>query len=142
MKFKTVEGLTQADVAYEIYGKDLQGLFSNAGLAVTDAMADLSKIEAKEIVEFEIVEKDVEKMLFEFLDNVVYYKDAESLIFSEINVKIKKENENYVLHAELKGEKIDNEKHNMKVDVKAVTYHHFKLEETDDGWKALVIFDV
>jgi SHS2 domain-containing protein len=31
------------------------------------------------------------------------------------------------------GEKIDPNRHRMRVDVKAVTLHHFSLEETDSG---------
>ena len=46
------------------------------------------------------------------------------------------------LEAKLSGEKIDTGKHNMIVDVKAVSFHMYKVEKTDDGWKAFVILDV
>jgi SHS2 domain-containing protein len=48
----------------------------------------------------------------------------------------------YVLEAIARGEKLDPERHHPRVDVKAVTLHHFRLEKTERGWKAWVILDI
>jgi SHS2 domain-containing protein len=40
------------------------------------------------------------------------------------------------------GEVLDPDRHHPRVDVKAVTLHHFRLEKTDCGWKASVILDI
>jgi SHS2 domain-containing protein len=48
----------------------------------------------------------------------------------------------YVLEAIALGEKLDPERHHPRVDVKAVTLHHFSLKKTEGGWKALVILDI
>jgi SHS2 domain-containing protein len=40
------------------------------------------------------------------------------------------------------GEKLDMKKHELLVDVKAVSLHQFRVEETKDGWVASVILDV
>jgi len=37
---------------------------------------------------------------------------------------------------------LDSEKHNQRVDVKAVTLHQFQLEPTPNGWRAMVILDI
>ncbi|MFQ6003010.1 MAG: archease, partial [Candidatus Zixiibacteriota bacterium] len=47
----------------------------------------------------------------------------------------------YKLHASVGGELIDVEKHKVKVDVKAVTYHLLKVKKIDDKWTAKVILD-
>ena len=44
--------------------------------------------------------------------------------------------------AEAYGEVIDRERHELLVDVKAVTMHHFKVEETAEGWTATVVLDI
>jgi SHS2 domain-containing protein len=40
------------------------------------------------------------------------------------------------------GETLDRDRHEQRVDVKAVTLHRFQLEKTDDGWIAMVILDI
>jgi SHS2 domain-containing protein len=48
----------------------------------------------------------------------------------------------HLLHACAAGEKLDPERHEQRVDVKAVTLHQFRLQKTDGIWKALVILDI
>jgi SHS2 domain-containing protein len=60
-------------------------------------------------------------------------------LVSESKLKICKP---YLLEAIALGEKLDPERHHPRVDVKAVTLHHFRLEKTERGWKALVILDI
>ena len=48
----------------------------------------------------------------------------------------------YVLEAEIEGEKINPKKHELKVDVKAVTLHKFELKKTKEGYKSRVILDI
>ncbi|MBD1832010.1 archease [Cyanobacteria bacterium FACHB-472] len=36
----------------------------------------------------------------------------------------------------------DRDRHQHQVNIKAVTVHQFQLEETDDGWTAMVIVDI
>ncbi|NTV43837.1 MAG: archease, partial [Syntrophobacteraceae bacterium] len=43
---------------------------------------------------------------------------------------------------EASGEKIDPDRHDLIVDVKAVTFHHFRVEQTRHGWEAMVILDL
>jgi SHS2 domain-containing protein len=44
--------------------------------------------------------------------------------------------------AQLQGEPYDSDKHQLKTEIKAVTYHGLSVEKTVRGWKAKVIFDV
>lgn len=87
--------------------------------------------------------------MFEFLQQLVFYKDAELLLFSKYKTKIfaNEKNDFLKLDAELRGERIDASKHELLVDVKAVTWHKFSVEKISGaggkaGWKAQVILDV
>ena len=42
----------------------------------------------------------------------------------------------------IRGEAIDSRKHETSADVKAVTYHLFKIEERKTGLQAFVILDL
>ena len=46
------------------------------------------------------------------------------------------------LSATIRGEKIDDRKHSLKKEVKAVTYHALKVERSGTGWVGEVIFDI
>lgn len=45
-----------------------------------------------------------------------------------------------VLH--LSGEQFDPHRHLLLTELKAVTYHQLRVEHTDKGWKARIVFDV
>jgi len=79
--------------------------------------------------------------LFDFLGELIYFKDAELLLFSKIKVDIKKEEKLYKLKALLKGEKL-REEHEQKVDVKAITFHKFEIKKLKEKYSARVILDI
>lgn len=149
MGWKFLEGLTVADVAFEARGKTLAELFESAAQATTATMVRVvASVKPVKSVKFSLEEENEEKLLFEFLQKLVFYKDAELLLFSEYAVRIKsgggKEGNagKIRLDAVLRGEKLDMRKHELLVDVKAVTWHKFEVEKTAGGWRAQVILDV
>jgi len=83
----------------------------------------------------------VEKLLFDFLSEIVYCKDAEYVLFSSFKVNIKK-NGSFGLTCVMKGDAIRPEEQELRNDVKAVTYHMFEVKKTDRGWRAVVVVDV
>lgn len=46
------------------------------------------------------------------------------------------------LTADARGEMLNPDKHDLIVDVKAVTLHRFKVARTAGGWEALVVLDI
>ena len=142
MSYKYLEDVSIADVAFEATGKTLEEMFESAGLAVTNVMVkDMKAVKPKVRKTIKIKGKDVEKLLFNFLQEFVYWKDKDLLLFSKIIVKVKEEKDGYSLSAQVSGEKIDNKKHEMLVDVKAVTWHLFKVEKAK-LWKCRVVLDI
>ncbi|MBD3210562.1 archease [Candidatus Micrarchaeota archaeon] len=143
MPYSFVEGATMADVAFEATGKNLEELFESAGKAVTKSMIEnIESIEEETSVEFSLNHGSVDRLLHDFLDELVYYKDAENLFFSGYMLKIRKEEGKYYLEAMLKGEKINPDKHELVVNVKAVSWHKYEVKKKEDAWKAFVILDV
>lgn len=146
MPYRYLEGLTMADVAFEATGKTLEGMFISAAdaLMATEVKV-LKKVEQKVEKSFELKAADEERLLHDFLQELIFYKDAERLLFSGYELKITKEagaKGGFMLSAKAKGEPLDMKKHELLVDVKAVSWHKFKVEKTARGWKAVVIIDV
>lgn len=139
--YKYLEEATYADVCFEAYGKNLEEVFTNAGLATCEIMADLKTVEPNVKKKISLKNESVDKLLFEFLEEIIFLKDSERLLFSKIKMKIIK-NKEYALDAELSGEEINPKKHKLGNDAKAVTYHDFVVEEKKGKWRAKVIIDI
>jgi len=132
-----------SDCAFYAYGKDLGELIVNACLATTQAMVNRKKIEAKEERSIRVESDSIENLLYLVLDEVIYLKDAEQLVFNDFVIsQLLEKADQYSISMTLKGEKIDREKHESHADVKAVTYHQFGVEKTKEGYLASVILDI
>jgi SHS2 domain-containing protein len=142
MTFKILEDLATADVAFEATGKTVEEMIKSSALALTSVMAKLDTIVPDTKKNVDISEKDVETLLVRFLNEIIFLKDSDLLLFSKYNINVKKEGSKYKLKAVLHGQKIDMEKQIMGVDVKAVTYHMLKVEQFKDKWKARIILDI
>jgi SHS2 domain-containing protein len=143
MPYEFLEEIAIADIAFEAWGKTLEELFITAGDATINAMIDnLEAIELKETRTFRLENDELDMLLFNFLQEFVYYKDSELLMLRAQQVQIEEKNSEYHLTAVTQGERLDRDRHEERVDVKAVTLHRFQLEKTDDGWTAMVILDI
>lgn len=143
MAYKFIDGVTMADIAFEATGKSIEELLESAGQALTNTQVlDIKKIKPKTEKKIEIKSQNEERLLHDFLQELIFLKDAELLLVSKYEIKVSRTENGITLNATLKGEQIDNIKHDMLVDVKAVSWHLFKLEKTKQGWKAFVILDV
>lgn len=140
MRFKFLDKIT-ADAGFEAYGKTEQKLFENASLALFSLMCDIKRVEPEVKKTVELKRKTLEELLFDYLDELIFLKDRDVMVFSKFGVEINKNN-NYDLYIKAFGERIDTEKHSLLVDVKAVTKHMFKVEKKGDHYKATVVVDI
>jgi SHS2 domain-containing protein len=144
MPFEYLEDIAIADIAFHAWGKDLAELFQVAGDAVVNTMIEnLEEIIPQTSRTFNLENEALDMLLFNFLEEFIYYKDSEQLLLRAQQVQIENKDGNYYLTALAQGETLDPERHHQRVDVKAVTLHRFALEKiADGGWTALVILDI
>ncbi|WP_250125098.1 archease [Chroococcidiopsis sp. CCMEE 29] len=143
MSYEFLEDIAIADIAFRAWGKDLGELFVAAGDATLNAMIDnLEAIKLKETRTFSLENDELDLLLFNFLQELIYYKDSEQLLLRVQQVQIEQKNGKRQLSAVAQGEKLDPQRHQQRVDVKAVTLHRFQLEKTDEGWTAMAILDI
>lgn len=143
MPYEFLEDVAIADIAFRAWGTDLEELFKAAGDAVINTMIDnLEAIALNETRTFNLENDTLDLLLFNFLQELVYYKDSELLLLRAQQVHVEEKEGNYYLIATTQGEGLDRDRHHQLVDVKAVTLHRFQLEKTDDGWIAMVILDI
>jgi SHS2 domain-containing protein len=144
MPYRFIEGLTVADIAFEARGKTLEALFASAGLAVTAAqLHDLRTIRKRESRSFDLTHQAIDMLLFNFLQELIYWKDIDLILFKSFDLSIRQEPDgSYRLIGTGQGESIDLSRHQLRVDVKAVTMHKFEVTSDADGWKATVVLDI
>lgn len=143
MTYRYLEHIATADAAFEAFGSTLEELFVSAADAVMNTMVeDLVSIGSDEPVAFETEHTELDLLLYNFLSELVFLKDARCLLLRVKSVSITEAGGKFNAKAVAYGEKIDPKKHPLLVDVKAVTLHRFTLEKTDSVWRALVILDI
>ncbi len=143
MPYHYLEDIGTADIAFEATGGDLAELFNAAADATMNVMIDnVDAIQPRETRQIELSSAEIDMLLFDFLQELIYFKDAERLLLRVRNARIKERDGNYFLKAETVGEPLDAARHYQRADVKAVTLHGFSVEKADDGWKARVLLDI
>ena len=143
MPYEYLPGIAISDIAFEASGETLEELFSSAGDALTNVMVDdLSTIGFEETLTVDLSDTAIDLLLFDFLQEFIFYKDARLLLLRAGELTISRSEGSYVLKGTLRGELINPLKHAMKVDVKAVTLHRFDVSRAAGGWKATVVLDV
>jgi SHS2 domain-containing protein len=143
MPYEFLEDVALADIAFRAWGNDLEETFVAAAHAVMNAMVeDLDAIQPRQERTLSVAHEALDMLLFNFLQELIYYKDAERLLLRIQQLRIDETNRPHTLQATAVGETLDSDRHRMRVDVKAVTLHRFSLAQTDHGWEASVILDI
>jgi len=146
MPYRFVDDLTVADVAFEARGTNLEELFCSAWQATLKVMIENpSALNRTEIRTIALEEPSLDLLLHNFLQELIYYKDAESLLLriDDCRIQFREQEAGPAgLEARASGQTIDPEAHRLGTDVKAVTFYNFSLHRDNRGWRATVVLDV
>ncbi len=143
MPYRYLEDIATADVAFAAWGTTREEMFAACADALTNVMvADLASICRNEEIEVHLENEELDLLLFAFLNELVFYKDARQLLLRIASLTITGAPGEFLLDALLAGERIAPDRHSLIVDVKAVTLHRFRVAETAQGWEAEVVLDI
>ena len=143
MPYRFIDDIATADVAFEASGANLEEVFTAAAealLAVTVADHQTVRDSLRRTVTLEA--ESAEMLLFDFLQEFVFLKDRDQALLRVDRIDIMPGKEGYQLEAKLAGEQLDYDRHDLVVDVKAVTMHQFQLAPAPGGWQARVVLDI
>lgn len=128
-----------ADVGFEAFGRTREEVFSNAASALVHLMVDLDSIVPREPLMVRAEGSEPVGLLVNWLSEILYLSDTEGWLFHEFEVRDLRDRS---VSAVARGEKLDRARHQVKMLVKAITYHQLALEQTTDGWRAQVYVDI
>lgn len=143
MPYRFLPDIATADAAFEATGANREEMFAAAADALTNVMVeDLATIRPVQELEIVLEHGDLDLLLFAFLQELIYYKDARRLLLRPAAVAITDGGTTLKLQAAVRGEEINASRHPMVVDVKAVTLHQFAVKQRDGTWQATVVLDI
>lgn len=128
-----------ADIGIIAYGADFRQAFANAAAGLFSLITELDDVNEGEQRTIELSAENEEILLVEWLNELIYIFDVEQLVFKRFEVDELAGNR---LKARCFGEKIEPERHKLKMGVKAATYHMLKMSKDDEGYSVQVILDV
>ena len=135
-RFRLIEHT--ADTGLIAFGKDLPEAYANAAFGMFSIMADLNTVKEVETRTIEVHEEDLESLLFEWLNRLLFFFDAEMLLLKRFDIV---EFEETRLKAICYGEKHDPKRHRqIKIGVKSATYHTLTVDK--EKHQVQVIFDI
>jgi len=133
----------EADMGIRGIGDSLAEAFAEAAQAMFSLMADPETVAPRESVAVHCRAPDVETLLVEFLNELLFQRETRDLLFSACQVKeLRQEAEAWHLAAVAWGEHLDPGHHEIRTEVKAATYSALKVSRQDERHVVQCIVDV
>jgi SHS2 domain-containing protein len=129
----------QSELAVRVVGKTQVDLFVNAAFALFDVITDTEVIEAKERMQLEVEGTDRDDLLVNWLRELLYLYQGSAYLLREFSVQ---QMNDTLVKAEVSGEKLDPDRHEIKQEIAAVAYDQSHMQKTGDQWIAQVILEV
>jgi SHS2 domain-containing protein len=113
--------------------------FEQAALALIAVMSDPATVRAREMIAISCEAPDLDLLLVEWLDRLIYEVATRKMLFGRFAVRIN----GLRLAGEAWGEAIDPARHPRVVEVKGTTLTSLRVEQAPDGlWTAQCVVDV
>ena len=140
--FRFLEEIALADIGFEAEGESVEEVFRGATQALLESMANPATVSGgwERVIEQSNV--DPSALLFDWLSEVVYWKDAAGVVFREASLTLTRAGEVWLLRARLIGAPVDRQTQELHADVKAITKHLYEIKQTGGRWKVCVVLDV
>lgn len=140
--FQFLEDIAMADTAFEAEGESVEEVFRGATQALLESMANPATVSGGWERSIERTDGDLSSLLFDWLSDMVYWKDAAGVVFREAPLTVTRERDVWLLRARLIGAPVDQRTQELHADVKGVTKHLYHVSQEAGRWKALVVLDV
>jgi SHS2 domain-containing protein len=126
-----------ADVKIRVHAPTLEALFSETFNALMQVMYGTDR-RGGVVKEIRIKSPDNESLLLDFLSEILFVSEVESLVFFEAHISIHGSH----LTAELSGEQFDPIRHSGGSEVKGISYSGLSIIHDANGYMLDIIFDV
>jgi len=128
-----------ADLGIIVEGTDEKNLFIRAAQAMIDLMVK-SNITTKTVIkDISLQGEDFPDLMVKWLGEILYLFHGEKLLVHSIKITSISP---IMLISTLTLSRFEPEYHQVKREIKAVTYHQIFVDNVNDRWQARIIFDI
>jgi len=127
-----------ADVAVEAEGSSFDAVAAAVADGLAAAMCDDVPAEGERF-DVRVDAESWEALLFDYLDELIYQRDVRGVLPVDNDVEIAERDGAFELAGSARGVPLSSV---SAREIKAVTYSEMEIEETAEGWRAYVVFDV
>jgi SHS2 domain-containing protein len=127
-----------ADIGVRGRGPTVPAAFAQAALALTSVVTDPARVRPARAIELACDAPDLELLLFDWLNALVYEMATKRMLFARFEVAI----DGTRLHGRAFGEPVDRARHEPAVEVKGATCTELRVAREDGGWVAQCVVDV
>ncbi len=127
------------ELAVRITGSSQADLFANSAFALFDVMTDLATVNIKESIPLEVEGSDRDDLMVNWMRELLYLYQSNGYLLKEFKISQVKDT---IVKAEVRGEKVDPDRHDVKQEIASVAAHKSRIEKTGNQWIAQVIFEL
>jgi SHS2 domain-containing protein len=128
-----------ADIGLEVEATSRTEIFVRSAQAMFDLMLGLNSVGRSLSRRVEVRAEGMEELLVAWLNELLYVYAVDRVVFSDFS-QARLESESF--SAVGWGESFDPEKHQVRLEIKAATYHQLAVRFADGKWRSSIIFDV
>jgi SHS2 domain-containing protein len=128
----------QSELAVRVTGNSQAELFANSAFALFDVMSDFETIAVQERLPLEVEGTDRDDLMINWMRELLYLYQGSGYLLKEFKIHEVKDT---IVKAEVCGEKINPDRHEIKQEIAAVAYQHGRMEKTGNQWIAQLVFE-
>ena len=128
-----------ADIGIHAYGSTAAELFVHAAQGMESLMVAPEQVRLLTSRRITVEGHDSVSLLIAWLNELIFLFDTEYLLLRDFVIDGISETR---LTARASGEAYDEQRHDLSSAIKAVTWHEAAVTQSDDGYKARIIFDI
>jgi SHS2 domain-containing protein len=128
-----------ADFGIRVSGSDSQELFTNAALAIFDVITEMDVLTGRDSCNIMVSGEDWPDLMINWLREILYLWNGKERLVKSIKILSLSEKK---ISAKIYFDAYKPDRHTIKTDIKAVTYHQIQVKSGPSGWEARIIFDI
>ena len=130
------------DIGIDIDAPNPGSVFANAACAFAETITDREALAGEDVRDISIAAEGLDLLLVDWLSELLYRFETDGWLPRQVEATISGAEGRWTLDARVNGGRLDPDRHEVRVLVKAVTYHALAVRQTGGRWQARVILDI
>ena len=120
----------------------MEELFENSCLSICSLLTDIDKLKPVKEVQKTVCSIELELLLYQILEEIIYLKDADLFFVKEVKCEIIKKKSKWKCNVKFYGATFNRGVNTIGNDIKSITLHKFKITRNKEKWESYFIIDI